>query len=77
MFDFSRLKGRITEKYGTQQRFAEALGATPTTVGYKLDGKRTWNQDEIISSCDLLEISYNDIPDYFFVKKVALSQLDE
>lgn len=76
-FDFSRLLGRVIECYGTRQRFAEAIGLTPTTIGSKLDGERMWTQDEIITACDLLSIPYNDIPGYFFVKKVAISQLSE
>lgn len=76
-FDFSRLLGKIVECYGTRQKFAEAIGITPTSIGNKLDGERMWTQDEIISACDLLGIPYNDIPSYFFVRKVAISQPSE
>ena len=76
-FDFSRLRGKIIECYGTRQSFAEAIDITPTTIGNKLDGGGTWTQDEIIKICDLLSIPYKDIPSYFFVKRVAISQLSK
>ena len=77
VFDFSRLLGKIIERYGTRQSFADAIGITPTTIGSKLDGDRTWTQDEIIAACDLLGIEYTDIPSYFFVRRVEKTQLEE
>ena len=70
MFDYSKLRGRITEFFGTIEKFSEKLGATPTTVGRKLLGKSGWTQDEIINSCKLLSISANEIHTYFFTQKV-------
>ena len=74
VFDFSRLLGKIIECYGTRQGFAAAIGLTATTVSNKLDGDASWTQEEIITACDLLGIAYSDIPFYFFVKRVAISQ---
>ena len=77
VFDFSRLRGKIIERFGTRQSFADAIGITPTTIGCKLDGERTWTQDEIVTACDLLGIAYTDIPSYFFVRRVEKTQLEE
>lgn len=65
-FDYSKLKGKIVEKYGTNQAFAAAMGWSFSTNGKKLSQKARWDQDEILRACSLLEIDHGDILDYFF-----------
>lgn len=65
-YDYSKLKGRIIEKYGTQENFAKAIGKTQTTTSFKINGKRLWNQEEIIKAIELLDLSKDDIVEYFF-----------
>lgn len=65
-YDYSKLKGRIKEKYGTQENFAKAIGKTQTTTSFKINGKRLWNQEEIIKAIELLDLSKDDIVEYFF-----------
>ena len=65
-YNYSKLLGRITEKIGTQCKFAEAIGLSERTVSLKLNGKIGWKQDEIAKICEVLEINPNDIPAYFF-----------
>ncbi|AYP29610.1 Cro-like repressor [Streptococcus phage SW19] len=65
-FNYSKLKGRIKEKYGTQENFAKAIGKTQTTTSFKINGKRLWNQKEIIKAIELLDLSKDDIVEYFF-----------
>lgn len=65
-FDYAKLKGRIKEKYGTQEDFAKAIGITPTTISFKINGKAKWQQDEIVEAARLLGISKNEIVEYFF-----------
>ena len=67
--DYSRLKGRIVEKFGTNQAFSEAMGWALSTNGKKIGGKAAWSQDEILKACDLLEIPRSDILLYFFTQK--------
>ena len=74
MFDYSKLRGRIVEKYGTVNRYAKAAKMTATTAGRKLSGKSKWSQDEIVLSCRLLSIIANDIPEYFFKNTVEKTQ---
>lgn len=69
MVDYSRLKGRIVEKYGTNQAFSEAMGWALGTNGKKLAGKAAWSQDEIFRACDLLSIEHAEILLYFFTQK--------
>ena len=65
-FKYDKLKGRIKEKYGTQENFAKAIGKTLTTTSFKINGKRLWNQDEIINAIVLLDLSKDDSVEYFF-----------
>ena len=65
-FKYDKLKGRIKEKYRTQENFAKAIGKTQTTTSFKINGKRLWNQEEIIKAIELLDLSKDDIVEYFF-----------
>lgn len=62
----SKLRGRIREKFSTQEAFAEAVGMANTTLSAKLNGKTDWKRQEIEDACKLLDISAADIPLYFF-----------
>lgn len=65
-YDYSKLSGRIVEKYGTQANFASAMELSERTVSLKLNKKIGWKQAEISKACGLLEISIEQIPNYFF-----------
>lgn len=62
----NKLKGRIVEKFDTQKNFAKALGVSPGTLSQKLKNKRKLSREEIARWCDLLEISNENLPSYFF-----------
>lgn len=70
MYDYSKLLGRIIEKFGTQSKFAEAMKVSERTISLKLTGKVDWKQREIESARSLLELAESDIPAYFFTLKV-------
>ena len=70
MFDYSKLLGRLKEKGLTQDKFAELLGMSGTTLSKKLNGKSEWTQAEINKACEILEINPEEIPVYFFKAKV-------
>jgi len=67
---YGKLIGRIAEIFGTRRAFAAAMQSTEKTLKSKLSNRIPWRQDEIALACELLELSYDDIPAYFFVKKV-------
>lgn len=75
-FNYAKLKGRIKEKYGNQEVFAKAIGLTPTTFSFKINGKAKWKQDEIVKAAKLLEISQDEIVEYFFNYKVQEIELN-
>ena len=68
-FDYSRLKGRIVEIFGTAGRFAEALGFKPNMLTARMRNGTPWKDCEIYAACELLGISPEEIPVYFFAVK--------
>ena len=72
--DYDKLRGRVVEMYRTQKGFAEALGKDLSLVNLTLNGKRNIDQEEIEQWCRVLKIPTEEIPTYFFGKKVANMQ---
>lgn len=70
IFDYSKLKGRIIEKLGSQKIFAERLGVSDATMTSKLTGKTYFSQDEILKAINILAIEPGRTTDYFFTAKV-------
>lgn len=73
-FDYSKLLGRIKEKFGTQDNLAAKTTMSVTSLNYKLNNKIEWKQKEIIEIALLLDIQITEIPDYFFKEKVEKTQ---
>jgi len=69
-FDYSKLKGRIVEKYGSRTEFAKAMNVSEQTISRKINGKIPWKQPEICKAIEVLGLEESDIQDYFFVQKV-------
>ena len=65
-FDYSKLKGRIIEKCGSQKVFAGLLGVSEGTLTSKMNGYTYFAQDEILRSISILEIEPVYVSDYFF-----------
>lgn len=70
MYDYSKLVGRIIEKFSTQAAFAVAVRLSERSVSLKLNNKRDWKQGEIQKACEVLSIEAQDIPAYFFAPRV-------
>ena len=68
--DYSKLLGRITEKFGTQAEFANAMGVSERSISLKLNNKVSWKDNEISKAVEILEVNPKDIPAYFFKYKV-------
>ncbi len=69
-YDYSKLLGRIIEKFGTRSKYARAFGLSERSMSLKLTGQRPFKQPEIQKSCELLDINASEIPSYFFAIKV-------
>lgn len=65
-YRYNKLRGRIVEKYGTQGKFAEALGLSNNSLSNKLNCKIGFSQDDILKWAELLDISSSDFYEYFF-----------
>lgn len=68
MSKYQKLKGKIVEKFGTQERFAEEISRTQQTVTNKLSGKTSFSLDDVVLWKDALEIADDEISEYFFAK---------
>lgn len=68
--DYSKLRGKIKEVFGTQDAFAETIGIGRVSLSQRLTGKLDFTQNEINSACDALGLDKSDIPVYFFTEKV-------
>ena len=62
----NKLRGRIIEKFETQEQFAQAIGMTPGTLSRKLKSTSSMKREEIARWCELLEIKPEDMYLYFF-----------
>ena len=68
--DYSKLKGKIIEKYSTQANFSKALNISERSLSLKLNSEVDWKQSEIFKATKLLGIPNDEIDQYFFKVKV-------
>jgi len=69
-YDYSKLRGKIREIFKTQSAFAEAMGMSTTSLSTKLNNNVEFTQKEIAQAVELLQITKEDIPAYFFTLEV-------
>ena len=70
MFDFSKLRGRIKEVYGTEKAFAEAMEIPPSGISARLNSIVYFDGPEMHRAKELLGIADEDFLVYFFTPKV-------
>ena len=70
MYDYSKLRGRIVEKYGTIKAFAEALGVSNVTISEKLNNKVGITRKDIETWSNILDISECDYGVFYFARNV-------
>lgn len=69
-YNYSKLKGRIVEKFGNNKNLSKSISLSATTLYKKLSGKEYFNQWQIEMIRKALEISKTEVNEYFFVYKV-------
>ena len=69
-FDYSKLKGRIVEKCGSQHEFSKQIGKQPQAVSRKLNNQVGITKEEILEWSKVLEIDPSEYGSYFFTQKV-------
>lgn len=67
-FDYSKLRGRIVEKCGTQAAFATEIGISDVAISTKLNGHTYFKQTEIAKAINVLDIAPGDVTSYFFTR---------
>lgn len=70
LYDTSKLRGRIIEKFGSQNDFADAAHCSTSFLSQYLNGKTFLTQQVMDNWIRLLEIEDCDIRAYFFTRKV-------
>lgn len=63
---YSKLRGKIKEFFGINERFAKAMGFDLSSLSAKLNNKSPWKREEIEKACELLHIPIEDVWLYFF-----------
>lgn len=69
-FDYSALRGRIVECYGTSEAFAKEIGMSRSSLSQKLNNKVCWRQEDIENARAALGLSVAELNKYFFTKEV-------
>lgn len=69
-YDYSKLNGRVVEKCGTQAVFSKKMGISEVTISKKMNNRIPWKQPEMQKAAKILDFPENEIPAYFFVKRV-------
>lgn len=67
-FNYSKLKGRITELFGDQKKFAKAIGMGIPSLSNKLNNKCGITQEEVVRMGEALGIDQRDYYLYFFAR---------
>ena len=76
-FDFSKLKGRIVEKFGSQTAFVAEFGVSENIFSQKMNNKVRFTSNDIVKIVDMLDIPQSEIGTYFFTKKVSKNETEE
>ena len=65
MYNYSKLKGRIVEKYGSNTAFFNVLDISHTQGSKKLNNHAGFSQDDMVQWSKLLELEMSDIGPFF------------
>ena len=66
LFNYSKLRGRITEVCGSQKAFAKALNISDSTLTSKMKNYTYFTQKEILQAIEILRIPNEEVNLYFF-----------
>ncbi len=65
-YTYDKLRGKIIEKYGSQEKFAEVIGISSNSMSKKMNGKTGFSQKDIVKWSSLLGIGESEFAVYFF-----------
>lgn len=70
VFNYDKLRQKIKEQLGTQDRFAKEIGLGRVSVSQSLNNQREFSAGEMFKSAQVLGFPIAEIPDYFFAEEV-------
>nr|DAG49944.1 MAG TPA: Protein of unknown function (DUF739) [Bacteriophage sp.] len=73
-YDYSKLRGRIRELYGSERNFADKIKMNRSTLSLKCGNKSEFTQSEIFRILNALNLTAADIENYFFTPMVEKTQ---
>jgi len=73
-FCYDKLRGKIREIFGTQDKFAAALGMSPGTLSLKLNNVSEFTQQEMVNAIHLLHEPPESVNQYFFTTEVRKTE---
>lgn len=65
-YSYRKLRGRITEFFGTQEAFAKAINLSKNSVSKKLTGKTEFSQSDVELWAKVLSIERCDYGEFFY-----------
>ena len=68
-YDYSKLRGLITEHYGTLSNFAKVAKIGTTTLNSRLKSDTYFDQSEMELFSRLLKLNQSDVNSVFFTHK--------
>lgn len=69
-FDYSKLRGRIREKYGSYKNLSPKISFSVVSLSNKLNNKTYFDSSEILELAEALGIEDVELNVYFFNLKV-------
>ena len=69
-FDYSKLRGRIVEKFGNMNAFANEVGISQIALSRKLNNKTSITREDMINWSKVLDISIDEYGAFYFVEKL-------
>ncbi|MBR3927702.1 MAG: DUF739 family protein [Clostridia bacterium] len=69
VFDYSKLDGKITERFKNRSNFAHAMGISKGALSNKLNGVSRLSPEDMFQAMKLLEITGDEVMSYFFTPK--------
>lgn len=76
-YDYSKLRGRIKEKLGTEREFASRIGRTANYISKVFQNGTYLGQEDIASGAEVLDIPVGEIGVYFFTPEVHKNETDD
>lgn len=65
-YTYNKLRGKIVELYGSQDKFADKIQLSRNSVSKKMNCQVGFSQEDIVKWSMLLNIQPNEYGEYFF-----------